>query len=491
VASLLAKFFGRTASEGAAYALGVATGPVLAPAVEELKNQAWREASTKAVDPGGAAEIVAEDVQRRDWGANEAAAHGIDGSRFDAIVGAVLNGPGFGELIRILRRHPNGGPDFEHGLRKAKLETRWDDLLADLANERLDPAVIANAIQQGFMHDAGVLPVTPDQTPGKVVTEPPVDIDTLAEAAAGGYDPDRLTVLARLAGLPPGPEALASMVFRNIVEAQDYSRGVGQGHTKNEWADAILEYSRQIPSVTDYVQAHLKGWIDAPAMYAGTARHGMTKADTDLTYLRSGRPAAPGQMATAVARGIDGPDGSPMDRQQFLKGIAESDIRPEWGPMLYDSRYLYPPLFQLTRLVQAGAVTADTAAEWATFDRYPPAVVNALHTYWTQSKTEQTVSTPARLATTQARAALHKRFLVDRIDSAGVLSGLELLGSDPAEAGHILEMWTLEKGWLVKPLTPSQIKKLYTQGTITIDEATLALEELHMSEGDATSYLQQ
>jgi hypothetical protein len=196
-------------------------------------------------------------------------------------------------------------------------------------------------------------------------------------------------------------------------------------------------------------------------------------------------------MATAVARGIDGPDGSPMDRQQFLKGIAESDIRPEWGPMLYDSRYLYPPLFQLTRLVQAGAVTADTAAEWATFDRYPPAVVNALHTYWTQSKTEQTVSTPARLATTQARAALHKRFLVDRIDSAGVLSGLELLGSDPAEAGHILEMWTLEKGWLVKPLTPSQIKKLYTQGTITIDEATLALEELHMSEGDATSYLQQ
>lgn len=80
---------------------------------------------------------------------------------------------------------------------------------------------------------------------------------------------------------------------------------------------------------------------------------------------------------------------------------------------------------------------------------------------------------------------------MDRIDSAGVLSGLELLGSDPAEAGHILEMWTLEKGWLVKPLTPSQIKKLYTQGTITIDEATLALEELHMSEGDATSYLQQ
>ena len=35
------KFFGRTASEGAAFALGTAVGPALTPAVREIVNEAW------------------------------------------------------------------------------------------------------------------------------------------------------------------------------------------------------------------------------------------------------------------------------------------------------------------------------------------------------------------------------------------------------------------------------------------------------------------
>jgi hypothetical protein len=340
------------------------------------------------------------------------------------------------------------------------------------------------------MDDAGVLPVTPDQTPGKVVTEPPVPIDTLAEARAGGYDEDRLKVLARLAGLPPGPEALASMVFRGIVEAQDYSRGVGQGHTKNEWADAILEYSRQIPSVADYVNARIRGWITDAEMYAGTARHGMSQPDTHLLYLRTGRPAAPGQMATAAARGITGPDGSPMDRPQFLKGIAESDIRPEWGPMLWDSRYLYPPLFQLTRLVQANAIDADTAAKWARFDRYPAEVVTALHAYWSQAPAAAATDPREKLATSQAIASLKRRYMAELIDGQGVLTGLETLGLDVGSAGRILETWTVERGWTEKLLTPAQIKKAYSENTFTQPEAIDALvQQHHYSPGDAQTFL--
>lgn len=159
--------------------------------------------------------------------------------------------------------------------------------------------------------------------------------------------------------------------------------------------------------------------------------------------------------------------------------------------MLWDSRFLYPPLFQLSRLVQAGAITPDIAADWAAKDRYAPEVVTVLHAYWVTIEPAEASDAIAKLATTQARAALKKRYLIDRIDTGGVLAGLELLGSDPAEAGHVLEMWTLERGWLVKPLTPSQIKKQYTEGRNTIEEATLALEELHMSEGDAVAYLTQ
>src|SRR5258707_14247676 len=99
-------------------------------------------------------------------------------------------------------------------------------------------------------------------------------------------------------------------------------------------------------------------------------------------YLASVRPAAPAQMATAAVRGIDGPDGVPMNEAQFLKGIRESDIRREWGPMLWESRFLYPSLFQLTRLVTSGTIDAATGASWAHKARYAPEVVTALRTSW-------------------------------------------------------------------------------------------------------------
>ena len=67
--ALLARFFGRTASEGAAFAFGVAAGPVLAPAVEELKNEAWSKYESRRLDAGTSAAIVAEDVELADWGA--------------------------------------------------------------------------------------------------------------------------------------------------------------------------------------------------------------------------------------------------------------------------------------------------------------------------------------------------------------------------------------------------------------------------------------
>src|SRR5205823_2059586 len=102
-------------------------------------------------------------------------------------------------------------------------------------------------------------------------------------------------------------------------------------------------------NASEYATLYLKGWITETDMNTGGALHGFTPAQMNLMYLERGRPAAPGQMATAAVRGINGPDGTPMNKDQFLKGIRQSDIRPEWGEMLWESRFLYPPLFQLTR----------------------------------------------------------------------------------------------------------------------------------------------
>src|SRR5262249_51799969 len=191
----------------------------------------------------------------------------------------------------------------------------------------------------------------------------------------------------------------------------------------NEWASAIFETARQIPSASDYINAHLRGHISVPEMNAGTARHGMSPEDTNLIYLRTGRPAAPGQMATASVRGIDGPLGRPMDREQFLLGIAESDIRPEWGPMLWESRFLYPSLFQLTRLVTSGAITPSTGEEWARKARYAPEVVAALAESWTAAPTAVKHPNVVK-AQNQLWTTLHRSYVNGEIDQATATDGL-------------------------------------------------------------------
>jgi hypothetical protein len=489
-------FLGRSVSEAAGFGAGLAIAPALHPVVQEIVNRTWALHPDRPLSAGEAAGIVAEAVELTPWGVTEASYTGISEDRFTALLGEVLNAPGIGELLEARRRRLITPADFMHGLRKSKLETRWDAALAALEVVLLDPAVLAVAVQRGIIPDPGILPVAPPTGTGKVPAFPVFDVDALAEALGSGIDRERFSVMVGNVGLPMSVQEAASAFFRGIIERTDFYRAVSEGNTRNEWRDAILEQARQIPSVSDYVNLHLRGWISAAEMHAGAERHGMSPADTDRIYLRSGRPAAPGQMATAAARGIDGPDGTPMDRAQFLKGIAQSDIRPEWGPMLWDARFLYPPLFQLTRLVQAGAISADTAAEWAKKDRYPPEVVTALHAYWTQP-TAAAADTHVAKAQTQLWGTAHRSYIAAESDDAAASAALATAGVAPAAVPQVLDLWRAERDLIRKQLTPAQIKKAYAKSATneatgaawTRDEALAALVERGYAPLAAADYL--
>jgi hypothetical protein len=323
-------------------------------------------------------------------------------------------------------------------------------------------------------------------------------IDPVDEAAKSGTTRERLRVMVGEIGLPMAPQAAASAVFRGIIERADFNRSVLEGDVRPEWAEAIFETARQIATADNYVQAHLKGWIDEDAMYAGTARHGMGRADTRLLYLAAGRPAAPGQMQTAVARGVDGPDGRPMDRPQFLKGIAESDIRPEWGPLLWDIRFTYPPLFQITRLVQSGAIDADTAADWSHKNRLAPEVVSALHAYWQQAPAAK-ADTHVTKAEVQLWGTLHRSYIAGESDDAIAAAKLTELGVPAAAQTRILALWEHERELRRKQLSPAQIKKAFaklvtnpaTGVAWTRDDALAALVERGYSLADANVFLDE
>jgi hypothetical protein len=477
--------------------VGTAAAAAIEPLVEPGKQQAWSNAANKLLDAGLYARLVAQGAMDLDKvGRPLAARHGFNTDQFDRMVYLAQEAPDLALTLELWRRGQFGDPKkapaialVDHALAKAQIERQYWTPIKELFGERLAPPVIALAIVRGIMKDPGFLPVGPPTSEGKVKAFPVSGIDTLEEARAHGFDFDRLFVETAIAGRPMGPESAASAVFRDILLKVDYDRAIAEGDVRNEWADAIFETARQIPSVANYVTAHLKAWIDEAEMNAGVARHGMSKEDAHLLYLAAGRPAAPGQMATAAARGIDGPDGVPMNRAQFLKGIAESDIRPEWGPMLWDARYLYPPLFQLTRLVQAGAITADEAADWARKDRYPPEVVTALHAYWTTLTDGEPQDPRVKLATSQAIAALKRQFMLEQTDEQGVTNGLQTVGVSAASADQILNLWTYERLWTEKPLTPANVKKAYKAGDFPIDEAIARLVAQQWSSADANTYL--
>src|SRR5512142_3415051 len=90
---LLGRFFGKTVSEGAAFAFGVATGPVLAPAVEIARQEAWSTYASRALDAAEAALLVAEGFWTEDQGAAEAARHGVNSERFALMVDTARTAP--------------------------------------------------------------------------------------------------------------------------------------------------------------------------------------------------------------------------------------------------------------------------------------------------------------------------------------------------------------------------------------------------------------
>jgi hypothetical protein len=267
--------------------------------VQDLLNESWTVHPSHPLSAGEAAGIVAEDVERADWGRTEAAYSGIDGTRFDALLGEALNAPGLADLFEAWRRDLIDDAAFEHGLRKAKLEPKWDAPLRGLKSKLLSLSDLANARQQGFVSDARQRKESEEQ----------------------GIDAERADILFELSGLPLGVETMQQAVNRGLADEATFRQAVREGHTKTKYTDLAFALREPILHATDYAGLYLRGWITEAEMNVGGALSGYTPEQMHLLYLNRGRPAAPGQMATAAARGIKGPTGKPVDREQFITAI--------------------------------------------------------------------------------------------------------------------------------------------------------------------------
>ena len=478
VGRFFGRFFGSTIGEAAGYGIGGAMQEPIKPLLQQLANETWATATAAGVgrplSVGEAAEIVAEDVELREWGVAQAGQEGRTEQQFDAVLGAALNAPGIPQLFETWRRNLIDDAAFEHGLRKAKLEPRWDAPLRGLKARLLSLDQLANARQQGFIDAAR----------------------QHEEAALQGQDADRADISFELSGLPLGVESMQEALNRGLVDRATFDQAIREGHTKTKYTDLAFALREPVLSAETYRTLYLKGWITQAEMNAGGALHGYTADQMNLLYLEAGRPAAPGQMWTMLAREVDGPDGTTMDKAQFLKGIRQSDIRPEWGDPLYAIRYTYPPLFQVNRLVEAGAATPALGVDAMRKNRLAPEWVAALEAYWQGGGTATTDSHVSK-AQTQLWTRTHTSYLAGEIAEADARAALTVAGVTDAALDGVLAVWNHERELERKQLTPAQLKKAYAKGvqnpatgaTWTRDDALAALIGRGYSPADASTYL--
>lgn len=488
MAETIGKFLGNTVGEAAAFAAGVAIGPVLEPLLQALRNETWSLYPDRPLDAEAVAELVAQGLLPAADGAKEAALTGISKTLFGLLVQATQEAPEVGETIELWRRGLITDKQVDVALAKAKLLPDYREAVKDLYFDRLDPAVIATAIQRGIVADPGFLPVGPPDGEGKVAAFPTSDLDPLAEAKAQGVNRERLFVETAIVGNPASPQQAASGVFRGIIEKIDYYRAIAEGNTRNEWADAIFEQARQILTVHEYVEARLRGWIDTQAMYDGAAQHGMSEADTDLLFKVNGRPIPIHQVTTGLARGgvYDG-DFSHVP-EAYIRSLEEGNQRPEWYSLSYANRYSLPSVFVMRALTQDGTWSREKAEQRLLESGWIPADATEAAAKWSGG-TSTTATTATKRFVTSALTAISKDYVALTMTEAEAREHLDALDVPAADQAALFKVWDVQRAVQLKQLTPAQIATRFKRQKISESVALARLEALGYTVADAAAVL--
>jgi hypothetical protein len=469
--TFITRFLGRTTSEAAGFGIGGAMRSPLEPPLQELTNETWRafvgSGVTIPTDIGDAAEIVAEDVAQESWGRDQVAQLGYGADQFDKLVNAVLNAPGMGELLQARRRGAITQAEFEHGLRKNRLETLWDGPVAALLDVLLSASDLANAVVQGHrsMEQA------------------------TADAADVGMSAANFQTLVDNTGLPPGPETLLEWRRRNIIDDAQLDTGIREGHTKTKYIPFFHAALQPVLSHTTYAGLRLRGWLTKAESDAGGALTGFTPEQMQLEFLNRGRPATAHQIHIGYARGAK-LAGATDEIDAINTAIQQSDIRPEYAPLIVAGRYTLPSAFALRGLVSSGAVTEAEGATILIQSGWQPDLAKSVAAFWAHpTNSTATVNPRLKRAQDQVYNAAHKSYLDNEIDRARAIAALEHIGVPNTVADDVVSLWEYENEITIKPLTPAAIKKAYSENTFTIDDATARLVNQQWSAADAAVYL--
>jgi hypothetical protein len=261
---------------------------------------------------------------------DDALREGMGEARFNLLVEANRRYPGTAEALELWRRGLIDQPDFTKALRRASVPDEWIGHLSHLKEDLLDPGQLAAAIHRGLIPDPGLLKGEQPEPPFKVEAYPVYPISAIDQAAGSGYDRDKLGVLVGLQGLPMGPHEAAQAFFRKIITRGDYIRAFNESNNRNEWAAAVLEQSRQIPTARDFFENAVRGYHEFEWALEQAKRPGMSEADATVIYQNQGRPMNIRQITQALSRGAKfNPEPGEL-RDPYEASVVEGNIKPAY-----------------------------------------------------------------------------------------------------------------------------------------------------------------
>jgi len=487
-------------------AVGGAAGAAFEPKLEVPKQTAWAANPRRIPDVGLIASLVAGGKVSLKDGRNMAARLGFDQGPFDSLTWLAQNRLDFPLMLRLWRRFPNyvspSGKSVtqlvDETLAHEQLDWDYHDLVTQLRHaELVGLGDIAYGVVRGILPAPSWVPVAPPATGDKVPRFPQVEIDPLTLAQQLGYDEDMLKLMVGRSGLSMAPVMAAQAFFRNIIGPNDFLLAIAEGDLRTEWAEAVKQVSRQIPTSDQFVEAWLRGWIDQPTAEAGAALHGMSAAHADLIYKTKGRPVTFHEITTGLARGGTYPSTYADIPEPYRKSIQEADIRPEWADLHYANRYTYPSAFVLRTLAQSGDLGDQAAVEQVLLEiGWKPSFAKQVSTAWVGAGSAGDKDVAS--AETRLKTATHKSYVAEEIDDATATTALSAAGVAAAAVPQILTLWGEERALIRKQLTPAQIKKAWSEGVTnpatgaawTQQEAIDALLARGYDQADASTFLE-
>lgn len=479
---------------------GLAQGarPALEPFAQSLTNEAW---SAHAVLPPPALDLalgVAQGQVAKADAYGWAKEQGYDTAQMDAMVSIANVGMPLGNAYQAWRRGDLTDGQFQTQLRRLGIESAWWPMLQKLKTDRLDLGAIATAVHRGIMSDSGLL-VTPVPTgTGKIPRIPQSSLDTLAEFAAQGIDPERARVLVADTGLPLALGQMLQLLNRNQVTETDVKVSIAESNIRNEYMDAALHLARHLLTPHEYAEAELRGVMSPADAKDGASLSGLNGADYDTLFAILGRPLAIHQITTGLARGgTYGGDYSDVPAGPYRDAIRRSAVRPEYANLDYHNRFTYPSLFQISRLVTSGTIGAATGSDWAHKSGLAPEVVTALEQSWGGGGA--TGDAHVKKAQTQLWTTTHRSYVAREISATTATTALQAAGVDPASIPAVLALWDEERSLIRKQLSAAQIKKEWfeqitdptTGAPLTQAQAVARLMELGYDQADATILLEE